>query len=84
MDKSDSDGFFSRRLVYRSSNRSYNSTDSSLSILNSQLRLLISLCILILLTWHTHGLFQLCSNVQYTFLQYMVTILAIVHTTRVM
>ena len=32
MDKRDSDGFFSRRLVCRSSDRSYNSTDSSLNI----------------------------------------------------
>ena len=31
MDKSDSDGFFSSRLVCRTSDRSYNSTDSSLA-----------------------------------------------------
>ena len=40
MDKRDSDGFFSRRLVCKSSDRSYNLTDSSLVIVNYQLRFL--------------------------------------------
>ena len=40
MDKIDNDGFFSRRLVCRSSDRSYNLTDSSLVIVNYQLRFL--------------------------------------------
>ena len=40
IDKRDSDGFFSWRLVSRSSDRSYNSNDLSLVIVNCQLRLL--------------------------------------------
>ena len=39
----------------RFNDRSYNLTDSSLNIVNYQLRSLTSLCVLILLTWHTHG-----------------------------
>ena len=37
MDKRGSDGFVSRWLAYRSSNKSYNSTDSSLVMVNCQL-----------------------------------------------
>ena len=40
MNKIDSDGSFSRRLVCRSSDRSYNSTDLSLVIVNYQTTLL--------------------------------------------
>ena len=40
IDKTDSDGFFSRSLVCRSSNRSYNSTGWSLVIVNCQLSFL--------------------------------------------
>ena len=58
MDQTDSCGFFSRRLVCRSSDRSYNSTDSSLNILNCQLSFLISSHVLILLTQHT----MVCCN----------------------
>ena len=36
MDKRDNDGFFSRRLVYRTNNESYNLTDSSLVTINYQ------------------------------------------------
>ena len=36
MDKRDSDGFFSRRLAYRTNDRSYNSTDSSLVTVDYQ------------------------------------------------
>ena len=55
VNKRDSDGFFSRRIVGRSSDRSYSSTDSSLNILNCQLAWLgfSTLCVLILLTKHT-------------------------------
>ena len=57
IDIRDSGGFFSRRLVCRSSDRSYNLTDSSLVIVNCQLRFLpwtFFSCI-ILLIWHTRG-----------------------------
>ena len=40
--KRDSNGFFSRKIVGRSSDSSYNSTDSSLNTVNCQLSLLIS------------------------------------------
>ena len=43
VNKRDSDGFFSRRLVSRSSDRSYNSTDSSLNTVNS-VSFLTSMC----------------------------------------
>ena len=36
MDKSDSDGFFSKRLGCRTNDRSYNSTDSSLITVDSE------------------------------------------------
>ena len=38
MDKSDSDGFFSKRLGCRTNDRSYNSTDSSLITVDSDSR----------------------------------------------
>ena len=56
MDKIDSDSSFSRRVVCRSSDRSYYSIDSSLVIVNCQTMLLcleFSLCVLNLLIWHT-------------------------------
>ena len=40
LDGQNSDGFFSKRLVCRSSERSYDSTDSSLAIVNCQTMLL--------------------------------------------
>ena len=43
MDKSDSDGFFSKRLGCRTNDRSYNSTDSSLITVDSE-RFLAFLC----------------------------------------
>ena len=56
MDKRDSNGFFSRRLVCRSSDSSYNSTDLSLVTVDYQLRFLpLTLCVLNLLIWHTRG-----------------------------
>ena len=75
--KGDIDGFFSRRLVSRSSDRSFNSTDSSLNTVNCQLAWLGSLTsrVLILLTWHTRGQLQLRNSVQYHNYILVVTIL---------
>ena len=62
MNKTDSDGFFSRWLVCRSSDRSYNSTGWSLVIVNCQLSFLTlasrSLAILycIVYMWHARAL----------------------------
>ena len=65
VNKGDSDGFFTRRLVSRSSDRSFNSTESSLNMVNCQLAWLgfLTLCVLILLTWHTGDLLQLRNGV---------------------
>ena len=69
VNKRDIDGFFSRRVVSRSSDRSYNSTDSSLNILNltvtTQLAWLdfLTSCVLILLTKHTRGPLQLRNSI---------------------
>ena len=56
MNKRDSDGFFSRRLVYRSSVSSYRLTDSSPVTVDYQLRFL-PYCVLNrnLLNWHARG-----------------------------
>ena len=55
MDKRDSNGFLSRRLVCRSGDRSYNSTNSSLSHSRLSTTLLALKFDLNLLIWHTHG-----------------------------
>ena len=56
MNNRDSDGFFSRRLVCRSSDSSYNSTGLSLVIANYQQRFLLSSCVSSCwsgIAWHT-------------------------------
>ena len=65
VNKRNSIGFFSRRIVGRSSDRSYNSTDSSLNILNCQLAWLgfFTSCVLVLLTKHTCGPLQIRNSV---------------------
>ena len=51
---------FLRRLVSRSSDRSFNLIDSSLNTVNCQVAWLgLTSCVLVLLTWHTRGLLQL-------------------------
>ena len=66
LNKRDSDGFYSRRIVGTSSDRSYNSTDSSVNMLNCQLVWLgfLTSCALILLTKHACGPLQLRNNMQ--------------------
>ena len=54
VDKRDSDHFISRTIVRRSSDSSYNCTDSSLVTVGYQLHFL-ALCALDLLIWHARG-----------------------------
>ena len=67
MDKRESGGFFSRRLVSRSKDSSYNSTDSSL---DSQLHCMLLCSFLPLrvlkLIWHTRGTAEYYINRNYT------------------
>ena len=62
MDKRDSNGFVSWRLVCRCSDSSYNLADSSLVTVDYQLCFLplTSLCVLNLLIWHTRGTAAYC------------------------
>ena len=55
MDKRDSDGFFLRRLAYRTNDRSHNSTDSSLVTVDYQESFLAFHCVAKLLTRQVHG-----------------------------
>ena len=70
VNETDSDRFISRLVVCRSSDSSYNSTDSSLLTVDYQPRFLglLSLCVLDLLTWHARATTGALRNCEFLWL----------------
>ena len=64
MEKTNSDGLFLRRLACRTSDGSYNSTDSSLATVDYQ-QSFLALCVAKLLIRHVHGIIGMHGHAAY-------------------